>query len=174
MLEGKCFAPADILDLDVLEAARVYSWRRYIDDDDPSWLQANVSVSAVKVEMNNRHQQLVSRGETGFYCKGDELWNMVDSALQPFRGVSSVESAIAQLPDDTRGGALPGPNWLKPVLIGAGVLSVLGLGFWWMWRGAGPPRLRRYKVFRRRRRNSECPYGRPHYGGRPCSACTDG
>lgn len=137
MLEGRQFYPWEVNDL--LEAARAEAWKRYLDNDDATWLRHNVDVSAVAVEMRRRADQQ-SNDTTGnypavVYHRGDEGWNLVDAALQPFQGISVVENAVESLPVDIETPA-GWPPWVKPVIIGGVAVTVIGLGAWWVMRAS--------------------------------------
>lgn len=140
MLEGRQFYPWEVND--ALEAARTYSWKKYIDEDDANWLQSNVAVSAAAVEMRKRADaQSNNEAPATLYRRGDEGWNLVDAALRPFAGVSAVENEVANLPQDLESPA--GPSWVKPLIIGGVAFTTIGLGLWWVLRSGRMARRRR-------------------------------
>lgn len=109
--------------------------QKYNDTDDAAWLAANVSIVTTKTKINSMADEEANVADPGAVMtrirKGNPLWSEIDAVLIPVMGTESVFNAVASLPRDV-GTFTAGASWVRPAAVGAGLLSLFALGYWWV------------------------------------------
>lgn len=131
ILKGRQFFPAEILP--TLETARVESYKRYLDNDDPAWLKQNVLVARLKVKINKFADATESANGLAVVIRpGHPLWAEINEVLRGFNDVPSVMLSIQALPRDLAAPALTVPGWVVPVASAGAVVVIFSLAWWWL------------------------------------------